>query len=91
MDEKPLILELGKRKKKDVKAFKKEGTGPIAAEVQTAVEQALSGSQGAGEVVPVVLLFEVKPKKSSLSNMPMMMPMSKMKFPSQVAKAFGLG
>jgi hypothetical protein len=85
MDEQPLILDVGKKKKKDVKALKR-GTGPIAAEVQAAVERAVAGSAGSGEVVPVVMLFQEKSKKR---RMPMPMPLP-MPFPSKIAKAFGL-
>ena len=89
--EQPIVVDLGKRKKKDVKALKK-GQGPLVAEVNAAVEQAVAGSASDAEVIPVVLLYEKKAKKGTmrmpLSGMPVPMPM---KFPAKVAKAFGLG
>ena len=64
----PIIIDLGKLSRKKVKQLKK-GKGPYSAEVAPAVAQVKAnlGSEAAGkEIVPVVVLYQKKPKKRKL-------------------------
>ncbi len=87
MGDRPLIVDLGKKKKKDVKRLKL-GEGILVGEVQAAVEKALAGTSASGNVVPVVMLYEKRAKRGmSFPKPPMIVPMD---FPTKFAKAFGL-
>jgi hypothetical protein len=64
--DRPIVIDLGKRKRKRIKQLK-EGRGPLAADVDAAMAEVVRqmGSSASGkEFVPVVVVFERKPKKS---------------------------
>jgi hypothetical protein len=63
-----LHLDLGKTKKKRIKQLR-EGAGPLVAEIQALVE-ARVGSDTSGDVLPIVILFERKKKKSKDLGVP---------------------
>lgn len=68
----PIVIDLGKVKKKRVKALKR-GEGKLVSEVQQAVEQvrARLGASAAGkEIVPVVVVYRQKDDQ----RMPRMLP-----------------
>ena len=61
----PIIIDLGKVKKKKVRDFK-EGRGELALEVQQIVAETRSnlGADGAGkELLPIVLVYRQKRRK----------------------------
>jgi hypothetical protein len=61
----PLFIDLGKVKRKRVRELK-EGRGPLVAEVQQAVEAVRRdlGPEAEGkELLPVVVLYQRKPRK----------------------------
>jgi hypothetical protein len=55
------LVHVGKRKKKDFKKLGK-GDGPLMDEVTSAVARA-QVSEGGKEVVPVVIVYEQKPRR----------------------------
>lgn len=60
------VARVGKQRKRDLRALREEGTGELAYLVQETVSDALLelGEEASGkEVVPVILIFEQKPKK----------------------------
>ena len=61
----PLIIDLGKAKRKRIKQLKKS-TGPLMAEVEEAIDETLEklGKESDGkEILPVVVIVEKKAKK----------------------------
>ena len=64
----PIVVDLGKTKKKKIKKLKR-GTGPLLDEVQqaVAVSRSRAGDQLADKVcVPVVLIYKKKKKRAKL-------------------------
>jgi hypothetical protein len=64
----PVVIDLGKVKRRAAKRLKK-GQGPLVSDVSEAVEAAVAGLGEAAEgavIVPVVVLFERKPKRRKL-------------------------
>ena len=62
----PIVLDLGKVKDKRVKQLKR-GRGKLLAEVHEAIDQvrsSLGPEAESKEIVPVVLVYRKKPKKS---------------------------
>ena len=60
----PLVIDLGKLSPKKAKALKR-GEGPFVDEVEPAITAAVSEWQknnGAGDVLPVVVIYQKKPK-----------------------------
>ena len=59
----PIVINLGKQKKKDIKKLKK-GEGKLLAEVKTTIEEVKSkikiDNQGQTTLVPIVLLYKEK-------------------------------
>jgi hypothetical protein len=58
----PVIIDLGRRKKKAIRKLKK-GRGKLIAEVDLAVEQyraALSDGDGQKQLIPVVIIYKKK-------------------------------
>ena len=67
----PIIINLGKRKRKRIKSLLK-GRGKLLDEVDEAVAEATSllGEELEGKVVlPLVLVYEKKPKRQKLRGM----------------------
>ena len=61
----PIVIDLGKRKRKRIKQLKK-GRGPLVADVDATMAEMvrqLGAAAGGKEFVPVVVVFERKPKK----------------------------
>ncbi|HVS66881.1 MAG TPA: hypothetical protein VMT85_25620 [Thermoanaerobaculia bacterium] len=61
----PIIIDLGKQKRKRIKALK-EGRGPLMAEVAETMGELvrqLGEEAGNEELVPVIVLYERKPRK----------------------------
>jgi hypothetical protein len=56
---KTVVLDAGKLRKRELKALK-EGTGPLSEEVRAAAARAATTGS---EVVPIVILYERRPKK----------------------------
>lgn len=64
----PIIIDLGKTSRKKAKQLKK-GKGPLADQLALAIQQVkeqLGEEAGSGGILPVVALFEKKPRKKSL-------------------------
>ena len=67
----PIIIDLGRQKAKDLKEFKK-GEGKLWEDVQAVVDKVQDelGETADGKVViPVVLIFEKKPKRPRLERL----------------------
>ena len=67
----PIVVDLGKVKKKDVKALE-EGHGVLLDEVASVVAQVRDGlgSEGDGKtILPVVVLYRRRPKRRKLSSL----------------------
>jgi hypothetical protein len=67
----PVIVDLGKVKKKQVKRLK-EGGGPLVEEIADVVEQVREelGADAAGTtLVPVVIVYRQKPKRKKLGSL----------------------
>jgi hypothetical protein len=67
----PIIIDLGRQKAKDIKEFKK-GEGKLWEDVQAVVDKVQDelGETAEGKVViPVVLIFEKKPKRPRLERL----------------------
>jgi len=62
----PVVVDLGKQKNKDLRALK-NGEGPLMHDVSRVVDEvrARSSELANKELVPVVVLYRKKPKKSS--------------------------
>lgn len=63
------VLDLGKFSRKSVKQFKKDRSGKLAFLVEEAISDALLslGPEAAGkEIIPVIFLYQKKPKKPKL-------------------------
>jgi hypothetical protein len=63
--DRPIVIDLGKRKRKRIKQLK-QGRGPLAADVEETMAEMvrqLGEKAGGKEFVPVVVVFERKPKK----------------------------
>jgi hypothetical protein len=61
----PIVIDLGKRKRKRIKELK-EGRGPLVADVNATMAETvrqMGGTAGGKQFVPVVVVFERKPKK----------------------------
>ena len=60
----PVYLNAGKRRPKEIKALKR-GQGKLAAKIVAEVEKAVGeiGLDGGSDVIPVVLLYRRKPKR----------------------------
>ena len=61
----PIVVDLGKRKRKKIKQLK-QGRGPLVADVDATIAETIRqmGAAASGkEFVPVVVLFERKPEK----------------------------
>ncbi|HEV2763522.1 MAG TPA: hypothetical protein VGV38_11140 [Pyrinomonadaceae bacterium] len=72
-DVRPVVYDLGKRKKKYIRQLK-NGRGELMAEVALAVEQVRSNlpeGQRDGQVIPVILIYKKKRKggKNKTSNL----------------------
>jgi hypothetical protein len=57
----PIVVDLGRRKRKAIKQLK-EGVGPAAAEVRTALATVKHPREGA-DVLPVVILYRKRGRK----------------------------
>ena len=58
----PLLVDLGKQKRKQVKQLRK-GKGSLFAEVEQALAQLQAAGEISGEATPVIVLVREKPKK----------------------------
>jgi hypothetical protein len=61
----PVVVDLGKQKRKRVKQLK-QGRGPLVADVDATIAEVrrqMGATAGAKEFVPVVVVFERKQKK----------------------------
>lgn len=68
----PIVIDLGKKKKKEIKALKR-GEGGLAAEVQTAiadVRQSLGAESATKELIPVVVVYKKKAKNGGRLRLP---------------------
>ena len=68
----PIVIDLGKKKKKQIKALKR-GEGELAAEVQSAiadVKQNLGAESANKELIPVVVVYKKKPKNGGRLRIP---------------------
>jgi hypothetical protein len=59
----PTVLDLGKRKQKDIRQLKK-GQGPLLEKVEAAIAAARANVPAGKEIVPVVILYQKKSKGS---------------------------
>jgi len=59
----PTILDLGKRKQKQIRQLKK-GEGPLMAKVEAAIAQARSSAPPGKEILPVVIIYRKKSRTS---------------------------
>ena len=67
----PLIVDLGKTSGKKIKALKK-GEGIFTTEVEPAIAQVraqLAGQLEGKELLPVVVIYEKKPKRQTLRSL----------------------
>jgi len=63
----PVLVDLGKRRRKDIKQLKR-GEGPLVAELGEVIEQVraeLSGDMQGKTVLPVLVIYEKRPRRSS--------------------------
>lgn len=68
----PVVVEMGKLSSKKLKAFKK-GEGPLVDEVIGVLGEVVDGIAGETEgrtLVPVVMVYEKKPKKNRRITLP---------------------
>lgn len=73
----PVIIDLGKQKAKSLKALK-EGQGPVWDEVLAVVEEVkeMLGQEASGKVlVPVVMIYQEKPKRRRLNVNRLLFPL----------------
>ena len=61
----PVIVDLGKRKRKDIKELR-QGKGPLLDEVRTCVDELVSSGSCAAEAQPVVLIVREKRKRGGM-------------------------
>jgi hypothetical protein len=59
----PIVLDLGKIKKKDIKKLK-DGEGRLVSKVSAAVAQAQLNLPAGKEVIPVVIVYRQKAKRA---------------------------
>lgn len=63
----PVIVDLGKKKKKEVKALR-QGEGKLMNDVRDAVEELASAGTVANGAQPVIVIVESKPKKTAWTD-----------------------
>lgn len=68
-----VVLDLGKRSRKRVKALKR-GKGSLVGEIEAKIRQSAELAGGA-DVLPVVILFEKKKKKKKRAKPSLMNPL----------------
>ena len=61
----PLIVDLGKQRRKDVKQLR-DGTGPLVAEIASCLSELRETGQIAPDAQPVVIVVREKQKKAVL-------------------------
>jgi len=61
----PVIVDLGKRKRKDIKELR-QGKGPLLDEVKTCVDELVASGSCAAEAQPVVLIVREKRRRSGM-------------------------
>jgi len=69
----PIVVDLGKKKKKEIKALKR-GEGELAAEVQSAIadiKESLGAESASKELIPVVVVYKKKPKNGGRLRLPL--------------------
>ena len=69
----PVIVDLGKKSKKAIRRLKR-GTGRISAEVDEAIHQVrlrLNDEDQNKQIIPILLIFERKRRRASVSLPPM--------------------
>jgi hypothetical protein len=67
----PVVVDLGKVKKKQIKALK-QGRGPLAEELAGVIEevrQGLGGEANGKTILPVVVLYRQRPKRKKISSL----------------------
>jgi cellobiose-specific phosphotransferase system component IIA len=67
----PVVIDLGKVKKKAVKALK-QGRGPLIEEIDDVISQVRESLAEAGvgqTILPVIVLYREKPKKKTLASL----------------------
>jgi hypothetical protein len=68
----PIVIDLGKKKKKEIQALKR-GEGELAAEVRSAiadVKQSLGAEAASKELLPVVVVYKKKQKNGGRLRIP---------------------
>jgi len=74
----PVIIDLGKQKPKSIKALK-EGEGPVWQEVLEVMEEVkeMLGEEADGKIlIPVVMIYQEKPKRRRLNVNRLLFPLS---------------
>jgi hypothetical protein len=61
----PIILDLGKKKRKQIKQLKK-GTGKLMTEVQDCIQELKQAGRVADHARPVIVLIKERPRKLML-------------------------
>ena len=61
----PIIIDLGKRKKNDVKELR-NGTGKLVDEVKGCIDELVEGGACSADAQPIVLIIREKPKRANL-------------------------
>ena len=61
----PIIIDLGKRKKKDIKRLQ-EGTGKLIGEITDCIDELVTSGACAKDAQPIVLIVREKPKSNGL-------------------------
>lgn len=61
----PLIIDLGKHRRKDVKQLR-EGAGPLVAEIASCLSELRESGQIAADAQPVVIVVRERQKKAVL-------------------------
>ena len=67
----PIVIELGKRKAKDIKDLK-NGKGKVWDDVYTIVEEVkemLGEDANSKVILPVIMIYQKKPKRQSLKRL----------------------
>jgi len=67
----PIVIDLGKRKSKDIKDLK-DGKGKVWDDVYTIVEEVkeiLGEDANSKIILPVVMIYQKKPKRQSLNRL----------------------
>ncbi|OGO33556.1 MAG: hypothetical protein A2W35_14665 [Chloroflexi bacterium RBG_16_57_11] len=67
----PIVIELGKRKAKDIKDLK-NGKGKVWDDVYTIVEEVkemLGEDANSKVILPVIMIYQKKPKRQSLNRL----------------------